>query len=462
MALDTTKKITKVTYNGVEIPLNVGEPAYQIVTAEVPNITINLYDNNMTLVATQDTGENGGKVTFSLNQSGTYTLYAESGDTQIWSAEVTIDKVGEYNVKTGKTLGSYTPEELHQALQGGYFSLMFALKDTFVLSQTGNILNSHRFFVENITKTQDGKEIVDFRMANKYTGGNYNINPVYAYLESANATSWSSDYSSNGGYKYSDMRKRMMKAGEEVWSQAQSIKPDNSTVANGIPFSQMKYTDGDSVSAIYSYDKATDTFTPLTEWAAIASRNTYFVKGYFKNVGAIDEATFNSGNYYTYATSTYLYTPATSYVGGTTYYGFYEHLQEDGIFANALATSAFSSYLARFSDFSSAGLTQTTSVTETNDFADIPSIEEITGLNRTMTLFSGVSATNANAYNIAGEGTKKPCYDEFKIQTIGSEYWSRSAYSSSSTNFCYINIYGYIYNNFVYNTIGVRLGFRLN
>ena len=460
MALDTSKQLTKVTYNGVEFPL-AGGVSYRITTAELPNTKINLsFAGSIVQTKTTD-GTTGGKVSFDVTDTGTYTVVALNGDTEIWSNTVVIDDIGEYIVKSGKALSNYTTDEMHTALQGGYFSTMFSLKDTFTLVKSGNILNNHKFFVEKITSV-NGKEIVDFRMANKYSGGSYNINPKYAYLTSASGTSWRNDYSNNGGYKYSVMRQRMMKMGENVYMQAQSIKPDDSTIADGIPFSQMKYTDSSNVSAIYSYNKETDTMTPLTSWQAITNRETYFVKGYFKNVGTIDESTFNGGNYYTYNTSTYVYTPATTYASGTTYYGFYETLQEDGIFADALNTAGFGSNLVRFNDKASAGTTQISYVSEFNDYADILAVEEITGTNRVTVLMSGTGGTSINSYNIVGEGTKKPAYDEFSVQATGSIYWTRSADSTSSGTLCLINGYGYVSASGVYGTSGVRLGFRLS
>lgn len=464
MALDTSKTLTKVTYNGVEFPLaSGGGSAYRITTAELPNTTINLsFAGSIMQSATTDVNT-GGKVSFDVDETGTYTVIAlNSDDVEIWSQVVVVEEIGEYIVKSGKGLANYTPDEMHTALQGGYFSIMFSLQDTFILVKEGNILNNHKFFVEKITQLESGKEIVDFRMANQYTGGTYNINPRYAHLSSSTATSWTTDYSSNGGYKYSEMRKRMMKMGESVYSQAQSIKPNDSSVSDGIPFSEMKYTDTSTTSAIYSYDKATDTFTPLTSWQEISERNTYFVKGYFKSVGTIDESTFNSGNYYTYNTSTYVYTPATTYSSGTTYYGFYEHLQEDGIFANALNESGFGSNLVRFNDKASAGLNQQTYVNEFSDYADIPAVEEFTGTNRTTILMSGRFGTGINSYNIAGEATKKPAYTEFGIQATGSIYWTRSANSANTNSFCTISNSGDIYSISVVSTSGVRLGFRLS
>lgn len=460
MALDTSKQLTKVTYNGVEFPL-AGGVSYRITTAELPGITINLsFAGSIVQTKTTD-GTTGGKVSFDVTETGTYTVVALNGDTELWSNTIVIDDIGEYIVKSGKGLANYTTDEMHTALQGGYFSTMFSLKDTFTLVKSGNVLNNHKFFVEKITSA-NGKEIVDFRMASQYSGGTYNINPRYAHLTSASATSWSNDYSNNGGYKYSVMRQRMMKMGENVYMQAQSIKPDDSTIADGIPFSQMKYTDNSNVSAIYSYNKETDTMTPLTSWQAITNRETYFVKGYFKNVGTIDESTFNGGNYYTYNTSTYVYTPVTTYASGTTYYGFYETLQEDGIFADALNTAGFGSNLVRFNDKASAGMTQTTYVSEFNDYADIPAVEEITGTNRATVLMSGAVGTSINSYNIVGEGTKKPAYDEFSVQATGSTYWTRSAYSYSTYGFCTITTNGNFSGNGVNFTSGVRLGFRLS
>lgn len=460
MALDTSKQLTKVTYNGVEFPL-AGGVSYRITTAELPGITINLsFAGSIVQTKTTD-GTTGGKVSFDVTETGTYTVVALNGDTEIWSNTVVIDDIGEYIVKSGKSLANYTIDEMHTALQGGYFSTMFSLKDTFTLVKSGNILDYHKFFVEKITAV-NGKEIVDFRMANKYSGGTYNINPRYAYLQGANATNWSNDYSNNGGYKYSVMRQRMMKMGENVYMQAQSIKPDYSTIDGGIPFSHMKYTDNSNVSAIYSYNKETDTMTPLTSWKAISNRETYFVKGYFKNVGTIDESTFNGGNYYTYDTSTYVYTPARTYASGTTYYGFYETLQEDGIFADALNTAGFGSNLVRFNDKASAGMTQATYVNEFNDYADIPAVEEITGTNIATVLMSSVTGTSINSYNIVGEGSEKPAYDEFSIQATGSYYWTRSAYSNTTYSFCSISDIGDINNTSVFYTHGVRLGFRLS
>ena len=134
-------------------------------------------------------------------------------------------------------------------------------------------------------------------------------------------------------------------------------------------------------------------------------------------------------------------------------------MQEDGIFVSAL--SSLSDYLVRFSESASAGGTQTSTVSSFGDYVDIPAVEEITGINRTKTLFSGASATSINAYNLANEGTKKPAYDAFDKQAIGYDYWTRSAYSNATPNFCYIGANGGISGTNVYNSYRARIGFRL-
>ena len=90
----------------------------------------------------------------------------------------------------------------------------------------------------------------------------------------------------------------------------------------------------------------------------------------------------------------------------------------------------------------------------------IDCVEEITGLNRNTVLPSGSSATSANAYNLANEGEKFEAYD-FYLQTLGSEYWTRSTHSNYANIFCGIYNYGYISSNYVYTSNGVRLGFEI-
>lgn len=440
----------------------------RIVAAELPNTTIKLYDSNSTLLDTKTTdATTGGKVLFNVNDIGTYTITAfDSNNTQLWTntVSVTSDNL-EYIVKSGKPLSNYTFAEWHTILQGGYFSTMFNLKDTFTYSQSGNILHNHKFFVENITQV-GGKEIVDFRMTTIYSGAGYSADNSVGYLLDITSGNWSGGGLSYGGYKYSIIRQKMMEVGEDVYSQATGILPDDysGTLTTGIKFSDLKYSDTGLTCPIYSYSSSADTMTLLSSASLSAPSNSamMFIKGYFKNVGQIDETTFNNGVYYirTIASSAGIYTKATTWVSGTAYYGLYETLQEDGVFASALKTSNFASYLVKFNNNASAGGTQTSMVNSFSDYADISAVEEITGLNRETTLITGNSAQNINAYNLANEGTKKPSYD-YSVQAIASEYWTRSAYSGSYERFCTITTAGAISGRDVYTPYGVRLGFRL-
>lgn len=447
----------------VNVPQYTG--SYYIITAELPNTTINLYNSSSTLLATVTThATTGGTVSFSLNAVGTYTVEAvDSNNVQLWTKTVELTNIGVYNVKSGKALTNYTAAELHTICQGGYFEYMFSLKDKWTFTQSGSILNNYAFFVAKIS-TINGKNQVLFRLAKPYTNALYAWNNRFTYLANSSATTFSNSYSSAGGYKYSEIRRVCMKQGDAVWSHATSIKPDDSTLTDGIPFSQLYYSDTGLTSKTYTYDPSTDSFAENSSFVYPLSYNTnnQFIKGYFKSVGQIDEETFNAGKYYTYistpgAVNRYGYTLATSYSSGTTYYGFYETLQEDGIFYSAL--SSIHQYLVRFEDYSSTGLTNTTYLSYTDDYVDIPCVEEETGLNRSVTMFSGVGATSAGAYNIAGEGSLLPSYDTFDMNATGYNYWTRSAGSNNNNYACCINYNGNINSNSTIITNYVRAGF---
>ena len=457
MSIDTTKKVVSIKVDGVSMPMDSGGGS-TIVAAELPNNVLKLY-SGATLLDTKTITT--APVEFSVSENGTYTVKAyDTSNNELWTKDVVVDEIGVYTCKSGKALTNYTKEEIHTLLQNGLVSTMFSYGDKWKFVQSGSLFNNLDFFVEKITKS-NGKEIVDFR-AVAGASSTYNIFPQMSYITSSSASSWTKTRYSYGGYKYSAMRQRMMKQGEDVYSQASGILPDDysGSLTTGVKFSELKYTNGNSCS-IYEYSSSDDTMTLLQSCRMSAPSNTgmMFIKGYFKSVGAIDETTFNAGVYYIYDSTNLVYTKATTFASGTTYYGLYETMQEDGIFVNAL--SSLSDYLVRFEDYSSAGGTQTSKVTQTNDYVDIPALEEITGINRTKTLFSGAAATNIGAYNLANEGTKKPAYDAFDKQAIGYDYWTRSAYSFNYNYFCCINGFGCIYNSIVNYSFRARIGFRL-
>ena len=307
-----------------------------------------------------------------------------------------------------------------------------------------------------------GKNQIKWCLADKLSTS-YNINPKFGYLSSSTAASWSNTYSNNGGMKYSAMEQRFKVQGEEVYSQAQGLLPEDysGTLETGVKPSGLYYTDQNgTLCKVYDYNKETDSFTEASEviytGSSAAQSGCKFIKGYFKSVGAIDVATFNSGYYYTYDSTNFVYTRATTYTSGTTYYGLYETLQEDGVFIAGLG--AIRQYLVKEERRASAGGTQQTYLSSFSDYANLLAVEEITGLYRGLTLPSGRAATSANAYNLHGEGEKEEGFD-FETQATGVEYWTRSTSSFYAYTFCTISTSGTISYSNVYNTYGVRAGF---
>ena len=457
--INTSAKIGKITYNGRNIKLLAGSQTVTsgsivIRVADTANTQYQLLDVDLNVLQTKTVASTGGIVDFTLSSTGTYFV---KNVTKNWQKVVSVDQIGVYNVRGDGILKEYTMAQIHDICQRGYFSAMFELKDTWVLNDEDSIFNGYAFFVENVTQNADGTETAWFRMLKVYSGATYNINPYFYYLKSLTATSFTSQYSSVGGPKYSIMRQRMQRAGEDAWSQAIGIKPDGYTgTSTGIEFSKLYYTDGGGkTSSIYDYNIATDQMTALEEFTVSSSPR--FVKGYFKNIGTITEDEFNAGYYYTYGSN--VYTLATTYSSSTTYYGFYETLQEDGIFYNAF--KSIKDYMVLIERNYSTGSTNTSVLTTMADYVDLPVIEEMFGHNRTTKLKSGTAATSAGFYNIPGEGEKLEVYD-YDQWTTGQTYWTWSVYSGNTSYFCCVNNYGYCNDNYVTHTGSVRPGFRIN
>lgn len=467
-----------------------GGGSYQIIAADIAGRTLKLSNSSGEISSQQTPATTGGRVVFNITSSGEYTITSSDGSSDIWSTTVNVTDIGIYHAfvsdiyPDGESMSTtaryamnrYTPEQLHTILQNGYFSDMFPIKSKWNFQDSSSILNNYDFFVENIEKSGNS-EIAYIRLVSTYNS--YDINPYFAYMTSETATDFDGTYSSAGGYKYSAMRQRMMVQGETVYSQATGLKPSGNTSitdGTGIEFDKLYYTNGNgTTSGVYTYNPETDTFTQDSEMEYFSSSTTArtgvkFVKGYFKSVGTLTEEEFNGGYYYTMTGSNSTsnptrYTQATTYSSSTTYYGFYETLQENGVFYDAL--SSISQYLVKTNDLSSTGLTNTTYTSQTEDYCDLSCVEEITGINRATRLWgnirssSPISGTNANCYNIAGEGTKRPAYDDFQVQAIGSSYWTRSAYSNGAYSFCFIGNNGNITNHYVNSSYGVRLGFKM-
>lgn len=426
-------------------------------TAELANIDITLSKNG-TNIETKNTGA-GGKVEFTVNEIGTYTL-----STNTWIKVVEVKELNTIVKVYAGNLSNYNEHQIHEACQGGYASLMWKPKDQWTYPTDNSIYSGKKVMITSIKKVE-GKEQIKWCLADKLST-NYNINPKFGYLKSSTESSWSNTYSNNGGMKYSAMEQRFKVQGEEVYSQAQGLLPEDysGTLETGVKPSGLYYTDQNgTLCKVYDYDKETDSFTEASEViytsSTTAQTGCKFIKGYFKSVGAIDVATFNSGYYYTYDSTNFVYTRATTYTSGTTYYGLYETLQEDGVFITGLG--AIRQYLVKEERRASAGGTQETYLSSFSDYANLLAVEEITGLYRGLTLPSGRDATSAYSYNLHGEGEKEEGFD-FETQAIGIAYWTRSTYSTGANIFCTISYTGGNSSDSISNSIGVRAIFTTN
>ena len=172
---------TRIQYNELI------ENNYQIITAELPNTTVELYKDDV-LLQTQTTNSiKGGKVVFNITEKGEYTIKASKDSTEIWTNTITITDIGIYKVKSGKALTNYTMEELHIIQQAGAFSIMFDYDDKWKLVDSTSIFNNKEFFPMAINAMDDGREEVEWCMAGT-ANSFYVIYPRFSYLSSNTAT----------------------------------------------------------------------------------------------------------------------------------------------------------------------------------------------------------------------------------------------------------------------------------
>lgn len=112
-----------------------------IIAAELPNVTIGLYDADGSLLQSKTTDATyGGPVTFTLTSTtaNTYTIKAHDSElNELWSNTLTIDGVGVYNCKTGKAFADYTPEEVNKAAKNHYAQYMWSVGDTRTITTIG-------------------------------------------------------------------------------------------------------------------------------------------------------------------------------------------------------------------------------------------------------------------------------------------------------------------------------------
>lgn len=431
---------------------------YKIKVAELTGVTFKLLMED-TVLQTKSTPEvTGGIVTFDLTDPGVYKVKAvNTSDEELWNSEVNVDTEGIFNVKvpdssTGYALNRYTLEQLHIICQNGYFSTMFDIKSKYNFRQTGSIMNNYDHFVEDIEQNNGGEEVI-FRSCSSVEGKAFNMNENVGYLASSSSTSFAKFTSALGGYKHSWLRTNFMKKGDEVYTQVGYVKPDNSSITGGTEFSKFYYTDSDKTSNIYSYDASSDTFTPDSEFIyyndygnsdTMRAQHCKFVKGYFKKIGTLTQAQFNSGHYY-YSTSSY-YTSlslATTYSSSTIYWGLYETIQEDGMFVNAY--SSLRNYMKPINCKSNVGIYNDNHLGNYSDLVTIPVLEEITGLNKDTLLFSNKTTKGVTkgiklyAGSMSGEGKKKPAYDNIDVISADyNRYWTASVYALTYNQFCVI------------------------
>lgn len=458
--LSTDLKIGKIKYNGKNVNLFAGKTNTQsgatiIKVADLAGVTFQLLDVDLNVLQTATTTATNHSISFNISSTGVYFVKNVTKD---WIKSVEVKDIGVWYVAKDDILDTYTLDELHQICQEGLASTMFLPGSKLLIQDTNSIYNNQYIFIEYIEQMDNGTERIHFRHFNYYTGASYNINPYYYYLKTKADTSFTTNqYSSEGGFKYSAMRQRFQAQGEETWSQATGIKPDTSTISTGIKFSEIYYTDGNGkTSGLYQYNQENDEMVLLDTFPETQTQYiALFVKGYFKSVGKLTQEQFESGYYYTY--SSYVYTRATSYSSSTTYYGFYETLQEDGVLY-AGYKSTFGAYMVKKEMVGSVGRTNITNTQIFSDYANLPCVEEIFGLNRNMKLKNGTAAASAYFYNIEGEGTKREVYN-YDLWTLGTDYWTRSVYSNNSANFCCVYSYGNCSGNFVYYSCRVRPGF---
>ena len=452
----TVQDITSITLkdeNDNDVTFSLGTP-YTIRVAELPNVTITVDGVSKTSA--------GGVTEFSTTL-GSHTVTVSNGGTTIWTATVNITDVGAVYAK-GRDINTLSWAEIHQTCQGGYAEHMFNIFDQKTYVDTNSIFNNYAFYIQHFFKVQ-GKTQIQWGMANCYSV-NYSINPRYYWVTAADV--WQTDtgnqnYSSEGGWKYCVLRNNFLPAGTEVINQCQSLKPDTSTQTDGIAWSDYKYTDTQERAKFYVYNvsadtaTATETMDEITEWQVPPGNNIpLFVAGYWKNCGTLTQEQFNTGRYYTYADNHY--TPASSYVSGTTYYGFYKTLQEDGIFYGAL--KGIESYLAEMELKQSPGRTRKKAIQICYDKVTIPSLGELMG--QYIQGETPVSSIKAPSYY----GDPVGCNEQFdagrecKSWYLYQNLWTRSAYSDKSASFCYLYSAGNVANNIVYNSFRVRAGFR--
>lgn len=425
---------------------------YKIGVAEFAGVDITITKGTATI--TSKVAEEGKNI-FDISEEGTYTVTVSEDDTTIWTANVTVDEEKTVWAK-GRVVNNLTWAQIHQACQGGYAQHMFSLKDRKTFVQSGSLFNNQEFYIQHFF-VEGGKTQIQWGMVQATSTG-YAINPKFYYFANGSASS-SNTNSSEGGYKYSNFRLMCMRKDDEPYTQCQSLKQDGSSATTGIAWSDYKYSDTKQNVTFYTYTvssdaaTATESMTQISAWQEPSQETPVFVKGYWKNVGKISEADFNAGYFYTYESN--VYTPASTYSSSTTYYGFYEKLQEDGTFYAGI--SSISDYLAPMELKQSCGKTRKKAIQTCVDYVTISSLGELMG----QYLYGSIAGVNYPNYY----GDPIGCNEHFDGCDGDTWYtnrnmWTRSVCAHGTSYFCYLYNYGYVSSSYVSSSYYARPGFR--
>lgn len=396
----------------------------KIQTADISGYTIHLYNNANTLIESKPAGQ---LCEFNIANFGTYTIksISDSDNSEFWSNSITIDKLGVYNVKSGRSIRNYSMAQIHEASQGGYVQYMFSTGDRKVLNGGKISFTNFDFMIIDFIEREDGTTAIRWwAIGAGSTALNITFNNAIRYIANAEATSYSSLTTNYGGYKHSFGIKSLLEEGDEIYSQASGIIPDGFTgVTEGTELSKLKYTDTREQAYLYMLDAPNDTMIKQDGYIYAAQNAVPFIKGYFISAGSsLTETEFNSGYYYTKNSSGYeIYTPATEFVSGTTYYGLYEFMQTNGGKLNYYIKN-IKNYVIKNTIKCGSGGTGEQSLLQVNSLVYLPCVEELTDMNDDMPgwaniIQDGGQNTSMKTNNIAGEGTWYPAINKWRMFT---------------------------------------------
>lgn len=226
-----------------------GGASYVIKAAELPNTTLTVYDSENTQIDSKSTGENGGVVELNITESGTYTVKATKDGTEIWTNSITVDEIGVYNCKSGKSLNEYTWAEIQSAGNGGYAEFMWSKGDykdlASFMGQTSSSYTRAIILGFNHDDKADGtgKASITFKLP--YTSSTY----AHRSASGSNGVSWVGSL----------IRQNALKAGESYYLYDDTITSS-------------------TTGTYYKYNTDTDDFVEVTLPDEYVTNTKYYTK----------------------------------------------------------------------------------------------------------------------------------------------------------------------------------------